>query len=123
MASDSVAGLLGRSFRVAAIDGVPTLPTPVADLEFGADGRVVGCATVNRLFGPYTLDGATLTCGPLAGTMMAGPPEAMDQEQRLHRALSGPLTVVLDGSGDRVELRGNAGVALVLVPDDRVELI
>ena len=113
MASDSVAGLLGRSFRVAAIDGVPTLPTPVADLEFGADGRVVGCATVNRLFGPYTLDGATLTCGPLAGTMMAGPPEAMDQEQRLHRALARCARVVT----------GDVDGSVVLVDDDGTELI
>jgi len=122
MAPDSVAALLGRSFRVAAIDGVPTLPTPVADLEFGADGRVVGCATVNRLFGPYTLDGATLTCGPLAGTMMAGPPEAMDQEQRLHRALDRPLKVVVTGDGS-VELHEGDAVALLLEPNESTELL
>ena len=120
---DIAAVLVGRAFRVAEIDGVPVLDGPVADLTFGDDGRVTGCATVNRLFGPYSLDGDELTAGPLAGTMMAGPPEAMDQEQRLHRALSGPLTVVVDGSGDRVELRSDASIALVLVPDDRVELI
>ena len=115
--------LVGRAFRVVEIDGVPTLEEPVADLTFGDDGRVTGCATINRLFGPYALDGDQLTAGPLAGTMMAGPPEAMDQEQRLHRALSASLTVVVVGSGDRVELHGDAGVALVLVPDGRVELI
>jgi len=114
---------MGRAFRVAEIDGVPTLDAPVADLTFGDDGRVTGCATINRLFGPYALDGDQLTAGPLAGTMMAGPPEAMDQEQRLHRALSQPLTVTVFEPGDRVELQGGAGVALVLVPDDRVELV
>jgi hypothetical protein len=55
--------------------------------------------------------------------MMAGPHEAMDQEQRLHRALSQPLRVAVDESGDRVELRGAAGVAVVLEPDDRAELL
>jgi heat shock protein HslJ len=55
--------------------------------------------------------------------MMAGPPEAMDQEQRLHRALVGRLTVVADESGVRIELRTEDGVALVLVPDDGTALI
>jgi heat shock protein HslJ len=77
MPFDASAVLIGRTFRVAAIDGTPTLASPVADLEFGTDGRVTGSATVNRLFGPYAIDGGTLTCGPLASTMMAGPPEAM----------------------------------------------
>jgi heat shock protein HslJ len=120
---DIAAVLVGRSFRVAEIGGVPTLDTPIADLTFSADGRVTGCATVNRLMGSYAVDGDTLTCGQLAGTMMAGPPEAMGQEQRLHAALAGPLTVVADESGDRIELRADDGVALVLVPDDSTELL
>jgi heat shock protein HslJ len=120
---DATSALVGRSFRVAEIGGVPTLDLPIADLTFGNEGRITGCATVNRLMGSYAVDGDTLTCGPLAGTMMAGPPEAMDQEQRLHRALGVALTVVADESGDRVELRSDDGIALVLVPDDSTELI
>ena len=61
MPFDASAVLIGRTFRVAAIDGTPTLASPVADLEFGTDGRVTGSATVNRLFGPYAIDGGTLT--------------------------------------------------------------
>ena len=121
--ADIAAALVGRAFRVVEIDGVPALVEPVADLTFGDDGRVTGCATINRLFGPYSLSGDELVVGPLAGTMMAGPPEAMAQEQRLHTALSQPLTVTLSESGDWVELRGAAGAVLVLAPDDRVELI
>jgi len=121
MAHDSAA-FLGRTFRVAAIDGAPTLASPVADLEFGADGRVVGCATVNRLFGPYQLDGTTLTCGPLAGTMMAGPPVAMDQELRLHKALGRSLQVVAADDG-RVELRDGDAVVLLLEPFEATELL
>ena len=99
---DNAAGLVGPAFRVVEIDGVPVLHEPVADVTFGADGRLTGCATINRMMGQFALDGDQLSAGPLAGTMMAGPPEAMDQEQRLHRALSQPLTVVVDESGDRV---------------------
>jgi heat shock protein HslJ len=115
--------LVGRSFRVAEIGGVPTRDSSVAELTFGHDGRVTGCATVNRLMGSYTVHGDTLTFGPLAGTLMAGPPEAMDQEQRLHGALVGTLSVVADESGERIELRTEDGVALVLVPDDSTELL
>jgi len=121
--ADIAASFVGRAFRVVEIDGVATLEEPVADLTFGDDGRVTGCATVNRLFGPYTLDGDRLVAGPLAGTLMAGPPEAMDQEQRLHRVLSAPLTVVLSPDGHRVELHGADGVALALAPDDRLETL
>ena len=121
--ADIAAALVGRAFRVVEIDGTPALEEPAADLTFGDDGRVTGCATINRLFGPYSLSGDALVVGPLAGTMMAGPPAAMEQEQRLHAALSQPLTVTLSESGDRVELRGAAGVALELALDDRDELI
>ena len=120
MPADTASPLLGRRFRVAAIDGVPTLVTPVADLTFGQDGRVTGCATVNRLFGSYSLDGDSLTCGPLACTLLAGPPEAMDQETRLQRGLGQPLTVVGVGDGD-LELRSGDVVVVHLVPSDAAE--
>jgi len=121
MPSDASAALIGRSFRVAAIDGDAALESPVADLEFGPDGRVTGCATVNRFFGPYVIDGAVLTCGPLAGTLMAGPPEAMDQETRLHRALARPLDVVVTEDAGRVELRADGELVVLLVQYDRTE--
>jgi hypothetical protein len=143
MAGDAGAGLVGRSFRIVAIDGVPVLETPTADITFGVDGRVGGRATVNRFAGPYELDGDVLTMGPLVGTLMAGSPEAMEQEQRLHRALALPLTVVPGDEQDRdraqdrdrerdheqghdrdarrVELRSGDGVVLVLVETEPAE--
>jgi len=123
MPSDVSAVLVGRTFRVAAIDDIPTVATPVADLEFGTDGRVTGCATVNRLFGPYAIGGATLTCGPLAGTMMAGPPEAMEQETRLHRALARPLEILVAEDGRGVELRADGAVVLLLEPYEPTETL
>jgi heat shock protein HslJ len=116
MSSDATgagARLVGGSYRVVEIDGAPALDRPRADFSFGEDGRVTGCATVNRVFGPYEVDGDILRCGALAGTMMAGPPEAMEQEQRLHRALSQPLTVVPDDAAGRVVLRGADAVVVL----------
>jgi len=105
--------LVGATFRVTAIEGVPTLDAPTAELTFGDDGRLSGRATVNRIMGPYTLAGDALAFGPLAGTLMAGPPEAMDQEQRLHRALARCARVVT----------GDVDGSVVLVDDDGTELI
>ncbi len=51
------------------------------------DGRFAGSGGVNRLMGGYILDGATLTFSQVATTMMAGPPEAMAQEQAIVAAL------------------------------------
>ena len=121
MAEGADSWIVGRSFRIVAIDGVGVLEAPTADITFGVDGHVTGRATVNRFFGPYALDGATLTLGPLAGTLMAGPPEAMEQEQRLHRALVRTLTVVPGDGGRRVELRDGDDVVLVLVATDTGE--
>jgi heat shock protein HslJ len=105
--------LVGATFRVTAIEGVPTLAEPTAELTFGADGRLSGRATVNRIMGPYTLDGDTLAFGPLAGTMMAGPPEAMAQEERLHAALARCTRVDPGETDGVVVLRGDDGAALV----------
>ena len=115
--------LVGRSFRIVAIDGVAALEQPTAEITFGMDGRVTGRATVNRFAGPYALDGPVLTLGPLAGTLMAGPPEAMEQEQRLHRALARSLTVVPVAGGGRVELRDGEDVVLLLVATEPLEQI
>jgi heat shock protein HslJ len=126
----STSPLVGRTFRVAEIDGVATLDSPTAEITFGDDGRVTGRSTINRFSGPYRITGDTLTPGMLVGTMMAGPPEAMRQEQRFHEAFSGDLTVVatpaattIDDDDTRLELRRGDDVVLVLVPADDTELV
>lgn len=114
------ADVVGTTFRVIAIEGAAVLGHPVAELTFGDDGRLTGCATVNRIMGPYRLDGDELSFGPLAGTLMAGPQEAMDQEQRLHAALARCARVVradgavvlLDGSGTELVRLVTADVVL-----------
>lgn len=51
------------------------------------DSRMAGSGGVNRLMGGYTVDGGSLTFSQVASTMMAGPPEAMQQEQAIVAAL------------------------------------
>lgn len=76
----------------------------------GQDGRFAGSGGVNRLMGGYTVDGTTLTFSQVASTMMAGPPEAMAQEQVIVAALgrvrgyriTGDQLTLLDETGQPV---------------------
>lgn len=63
---------------------------PNITIMFFPDGKVVGSAPINRYFGTYQLDDAGHLHWPgpgFASTMMAGPPEQMDQEQVYFRSL------------------------------------
>jgi heat shock protein HslJ len=87
-----------------------------ATLTFVPDGTLAGSTGVNRVRGRYTYDAAALlSVGPLIATRMAGPPEAMEAETRLLRALGQARTaragpgdddvVVLEGATDTLVLR------------------
>lgn len=97
-------------WKITDVDGAPVV---VADqmrepsIVLHTDGRFSGSGGVNRLMGAYTLDGSSLTFGNAASTMMAGPPEAMAQEQTIIAALArvrgfrviGDRLTLLDESG------------------------
>jgi heat shock protein HslJ len=78
----------------AALLGQPSTGIRQPELGFDGEGRLHGCAGVNRVMGSYTVSDGVLTCGQVAMTMMAGPPEAMAYEQAFVAALAGPLEIV-----------------------------
>lgn len=90
-----------RTQTPAVVDEAPSVPpggdhsapepARVASLTFEGDGQVYGTGGVNRLRGTWSVDGDTLTFGPVASTLMAGPPAAMHQEAELLRLLHEPL--------------------------------
>ena len=94
---------LAGAWVVVAVGGTP-VPEGGASpsLAFDGAGRVSGSGGVNRLAGPYAVDGDVLTSGPLITTRMAGPPEWNDLEVRLLAALERPLPIAVDG--DRLRL-------------------
>jgi heat shock protein HslJ len=123
---DGTGTALEGAWRIDAIDGRPALAEVEATLEFHADGHVAGTAGLNRFAGAWTLDGSVLTLGPLASTLMAGPPDRMEQEGRVLEILGGPLAVTLDdaalvleGRGGRLELT-RVAVTLEDTPTRRV---
>jgi heat shock protein HslJ len=103
----------GTSWRIVEVDGQPVAGD--ATIAFGDEGRVFGKSVVNRYFGTYVVDGDAVTVGPLGSTMMAGPPEAMAEEQLVLRALEGTLTVDGEVAGEEgaVTLRGSSTLCLL----------
>lgn len=75
-----------------------------------SEGRFHGSGGVNNLMGGYTLSGDSLTFSQVASTLMAGPPDAMAQEQAVVGALgrvrgfriAGDQLTLLDESGQPV---------------------
>lgn len=79
------------SYRLAG-DWKPTTGGPTLEIE---GDRLSGNAGVNRVMS----SGTELPLGPVATTMMAGPPELMDQEQRLLALIAEADAVVHGLSG------------------------
>ncbi len=81
-AAPAAGDLAGTSWTLSAINGAaPIASERPAGIEFNDAGRIAGSSGCNRMMGGYTVDGATLTVGQLAGTMMACPEPLMQQEQ------------------------------------------
>jgi len=101
--------LPGPRWTIAAIDGQPAARP--ADITFSAEGRASGATGCNRFTGGYTLDGPSLRFGAVAGTRMACLPDAMEQEQRIHRAFDAVRGWRQDGSA--MLLTGEDGTVLL----------
>ncbi|WP_217922128.1 META domain-containing protein [Miltoncostaea oceani] len=94
---------LAGAWVVVAVGGTPVPEGgEPPSLVFDGAGRVSGSGGVNRLAGPYAVDGDVLTAGPLMTTRMAGPPGWNDLEVRLLAALERPLRIT--AGGDRLTL-------------------
>lgn len=112
MADDEVGG---TSWVVEQLGGAATVE-PRPQLTFGDDGRVSGSTGVNRLMGRYEVTDGMLVVADAATTRMAGPPAAMEQEQRLLALLGTPQAFVV--TDDRLEV-GDGETLAVLVRDAR----
>ncbi|MEO1089481.1 MAG: META domain-containing protein [Pseudomonadota bacterium] len=66
-------------------------------VQFGDEGQVSGTGGCNRFTGSYTVDGTTLTIGPLAATRMMCPPVAMEREQAFFGAMDSTASFLRDG--------------------------
>ncbi len=109
--------LLGEFNVTGYNNGKEAVVSPLAGTTltatFGADGQVSGNAGCNTFTGGYTLEGTSLTVGPLATTMMACEQDVMDQETQFLTALQTPTAV--ETSGATVTLRAASGATQVIL--------
>ncbi|MDX1435763.1 MAG: Gmad2 immunoglobulin-like domain-containing protein [Anaerolineales bacterium] len=108
------------------------------DISFGDDGQVTGSAGCNSYFGPYTIDGDSISVGELGVTRVAcpEPPGLMEQETAYLSLLQTAATyevtqpdgqlIVRDGSGSEILVYNASVNGLVTtqsgeaLPDDAV---
>lgn len=111
-------GLAGTAWRVVAyntgrqsVTGVGAGAAPT--IEFGTAGGVRGSAGCNTYSGAWTEAAGRVTIGPLRTTRMAcsDPPDAMEREAAVLRALESAATVRREG--ERLELRTATGAIAV----------
>jgi heat shock protein HslJ len=109
--------LLGEWNVTGYNNGAEAVISPIAGTTLTAtfmpDGTVSGNAGCNTFNGPYTLDGTSLTVGPLATTMKACEQDVMDQETQFLTALQTPTNV--ETSGATVTLRAESGATQVVL--------
>ena len=103
--------LTNTYWKIIEVDGQPVaaaqqMREPQLVLN-GQDGRFVGSGGVNRLMGGYIVDGKGLTFSQVASTMMAGAPEAMQQEQAIVVALGAVRGFSI--TGDQLTLANDSG--------------
>jgi heat shock protein HslJ len=106
-------GIQGTEWTVQELGGEVTAP-PKPQLAFGSDGRLTGRTGVNRIMAEYEVRDGLLVVGNAATTRMAGPPEAMAQEQRLLEVFASPQAFVI--TGDRLEIGDGETLALLVRP-------
>lgn len=86
--SEESPNLAGTTWLAEDIDGRGVIDDLQSTLGFETDERVSGMAGCNRFFGSVTIDGGSISVGPLGSTRMACPPAIMDQEDRFLKALA-----------------------------------
>jgi len=105
--------LAGHTFRVVEISGEAPPPAAEQTMEFRAGGDVGGRGGCNTYRGSYTLEGDSLTFGPLAATRMACPEPQMDAENRFLAALGDVAAYDYDAASGALALLDADGRPLV----------
>lgn len=105
---------LSGEWVVQRINGKASLQEVGASIVFDPETSTAsGSGGCNRFSGGYVQDGAKLTFGNLASTMMACSSAAMTQEQALFTALAAVRGFSIEDSGARLLLKDDSGKGLL----------
>ena len=89
--------LPGSAWQVTSVAGQDPLDDHPITFEFDTEGNIAGDASCNRFGGTCTIEGNTMTVGPLRSTRRACEPEVMQQEQKFLALLGACTTWSLEG--------------------------
>ena len=111
------ATLTGQEWSLATIGGAPLPAGSGITAAFGEDGTVTGSGGCNGYTGPYTVDGESLSVGPLAATRMSCGQSPMTSSARtLARsrlatgfAIGGTDLVISTSNGVTLEFSASSG--------------
>ncbi len=104
--------LEGR-WQITSVKGVDELDSSKTELAVMEDGRIgmsVGC---NRMTSKPSIDGDTITFGPIAATMMACPPPFDELEKQFVQGLEATGLYALDSDGNLLDFLDGDGVSVI----------
>jgi heat shock protein HslJ len=108
---DQAGSLAGTTWRLTDAAGTGATDEAVAALAFADDGTVAGTTGCNSLTGPYTVEGDSITIGPLATTRALCTSQPLqDQETALLAGLEAASSWSIEG--DVLVLADEGGTAV-----------
>jgi putative lipoprotein len=113
--SAAASGLIGPTWLAVGIGGTVVAEGSRPTVTFTPQGRFQGTGGINRFNGSYRVEGDVIEFGPAMSTRMAGPGDAMRQENLFLAVLAGDRHFVLS---DR-ELTIGEGMQSVTLSSDR----
>ncbi|MFV1857991.1 MAG: META domain-containing protein, partial [Anaerolineales bacterium] len=99
-----------ESYQNSEGETIDALPDSGARADF-ENGELSGTSGCNRFFGPYEVDGNSISIGPLGATLMACPEPLMEQEFGFTSSLQSATTYEI--SGDTLTLSDAEGEVVV----------
>lgn len=104
--------LAGTQWILETMGGAAPVPNTRVTLNFVSEGQLAGSDGCNRFTGPYTVDGAALTLGPLGSTMMACSEPIMQQANAFSRVLAETRSFAIVNA--RLSLMDGGGATLAV---------
>jgi heat shock protein HslJ/phosphoglycolate phosphatase-like HAD superfamily hydrolase len=96
--ADGKTSIVGE-WLVEDIGGKGVVDNSRSTLQIAADGAVSGDGGINRYRGQASVDGQSISFGPLLSTKRGGPPALMDQEAKFLDALSKAKSYCIEPTG------------------------
>lgn len=102
---------LNGTWLIKSVNNVAAVNSASAKFTFNGD-KTNGNTGCNGFFGSYTLDGNTITFGPMGATKKMCMGEEMAQEDALFKILGAPLSINIDGKTASFTNKGAAVLVL-----------